>query len=191
MERGKEGDKLERTERQRDVKAEEEEEEEGAESKDKDEISHHRFLASLNRLNPTNPLRIIVNGAGGSRFTTPPPPNLAQPLRSSLRQQPPPPRPQTPPPPILVPEEPQPQTPPPPGQHQTRSIFTPTPQVISFPFWHFSRKDFIFFPGINPYLVGSKDLEVTDRFLGLKFELFIEYYGASCLKLVRISKLVS
>lgn len=145
VERGKEGDKLERTERQRDVKAEEEEEEEGAESKDKDEISHHRFLASLNRLNPTNPLRIIVNGAGGSRFTTPPPPNLAQPLRSSLRQQPPPPRPQTPPPPILVPEEPQPQTPPPPGQHQTRSIFTPTPQVISFPFWHFSRKDFIFF----------------------------------------------
>ncbi|KAG7602152.1 putative choline transporter [Arabidopsis thaliana] len=119
-----ERERKEKSEKQREVKAVEEGGGE-EESKDKDEISHHRFLASLNRLNPTNPLRIIVNG--GSRFTTPPPPNLAQPLRSSSRQlPPPPPRPQTPP--TFVPEETQPQTPPPPNQHQTRSIFTPTPQ---------------------------------------------------------------
>uniref|UniRef100_A0A1J3FJ98 Choline transporter-like protein n=1 Tax=Noccaea caerulescens TaxID=107243 RepID=A0A1J3FJ98_NOCCA len=114
-----EGEKTEKQRRQ--VKVVEEGEEE---SKDKDELNHHRFLSSLNRLNPTNPLRIIFNNnGGGSRFTTPPP-NLAQPLRSSSRVPPPM---QTPPTRAQPPEEPHP-PPSPPLQPQSRSLFTPTPQ---------------------------------------------------------------
>ncbi|CAF2348085.1 unnamed protein product [Brassica napus] len=107
--------------KQRGVKANDEEE------GDKDELNHHRFLASLNRLNPTNPLRIIVNNGGGGRFTTPPPPNPAQPLRSSSRAPPPI---QTPPVRAPPPEEPQPppSPSPPPLQHQSRSLFSQTPQ---------------------------------------------------------------
>ncbi|XP_018511063.1 protein PNS1 isoform X2 [Brassica rapa] len=107
--------------KQRGVKANDEEE------GDKDELNHHRFLASLNRLNPTNPLRVIVNNGGGGRFTTPPPPNPAQPLRSSSRAPPPI---QTPPVRAPPPEEPQPppSPSPPPLQHQSRSLFSQTPQ---------------------------------------------------------------
>uniref|UniRef100_A0A1J3K3B8 Choline transporter-like protein n=1 Tax=Noccaea caerulescens TaxID=107243 RepID=A0A1J3K3B8_NOCCA len=121
-----EGEKTEKQRRQ--VKVVEEGEEE---SKNKDELNHHRFLSSLNRLNPTNPLRIIFNNnGGGSRFTTPPP-NLAQPLRSSSRVPPPM---QTPPTRAQPPEEPHPPPSPspsplsPPLQPQSRSLFTPTPQ---------------------------------------------------------------
>uniref|UniRef100_A0A1J3GU70 Choline transporter-like protein n=1 Tax=Noccaea caerulescens TaxID=107243 RepID=A0A1J3GU70_NOCCA len=114
-----EGEKTEKQRRQ--VKVGEEGEEE---SKNKDELNHHRFLSSLNRLNPTNPLRIIFNNnGGGSRFTTPPP-SLAQPLRSSSRVPPPM---QTPPTRAQPPEEPHP-PPSPPLQPQSRSLFTPTPQ---------------------------------------------------------------
>ncbi|CAG7911315.1 unnamed protein product [Brassica rapa] len=107
--------------KQRGVKANDEEE------GDKDELNHHRFLASLNRLNPANPLRVIVNNGGGGRFTTPPPPNPAQPLRSSSRAPPPI---QTPPVRAPPPEEPQPppSPSPPPLQHQSRSLFSQTPQ---------------------------------------------------------------
>ncbi|ESQ41327.1 hypothetical protein EUTSA_v10013102mg [Eutrema salsugineum] len=126
-ERENKGEKLEREETEKKQRGVKGVDEEGEESKDKDEISHHRFLASLNRLNPTNPLRIIFNNGGGSRFTTPPP-NLAQPLRSSSRMPPPI---QTPPTRAQPPEEPQ--LPPspsatPPLQLQSRSILIPTPQ---------------------------------------------------------------
>lgn len=156
MERENEGEKLEREREETTEKKRREVKEGEEESKEKDEEinHHHRFLASLNRLNPTNPLRIIFNGgAGGSRFTTPPP-NLAQPLRSSSRVQPPPT--QTPPtraqPPVepQPPPSPSPSPPPPPLQHQPRSLFTPTPQVISFLFCISVRK-LQFFRAINPY----------------------------------------
>ncbi|KAG5408428.1 hypothetical protein IGI04_004747 [Brassica rapa subsp. trilocularis] len=105
--------------KQRGVKAVEEEEEGEGESKDKE---HHRFLASLNRLNPTNPLRIIVNNGGGTRFTTPPSSRAPPPT-----QTPPPPEEPRPPP------SPSPSTPPQPQplQQQSRSIFTPTPQTLA------------------------------------------------------------
>ncbi|KAG2244225.1 hypothetical protein Bca4012_024256 [Brassica carinata] len=106
--------------KQRGVKAAEEEEG-GEDSKDKE---HHRFLASLNRLNPTNPLRIIVNNGGGSRFTTPPSSRVPPPIQTPLTRSQPPVEPRPPPSPSPSTPPPQPQ----PLQHQTRSLFTPTPQ---------------------------------------------------------------
>ncbi|KAL0735945.1 hypothetical protein Bca4012_012155 [Brassica carinata] len=128
----KEDETEKKKKKQRGVKAVEEEE--GEESKDKDELNHHRFLASLNRLNPTNPLRIIVNNGGGGRFTTPPPPpNPAQPLRPSSRAPPPvqiPPVRAQPPQEPRPPPSPSPSTPPP--QHQSRSLFTqPTQETLA------------------------------------------------------------
>ncbi|CAN8256426.1 unnamed protein product [Cochlearia groenlandica] len=123
-----EEEREEKTEEKEETKKQREGEDE---SKDKDEINHHRFLASLNRLNPTNPLRIIVNNNNNngraSRFATPPPN-----LRPSSRVPPPiqtPPTRFQPPPPTQEPQPPSSPPPqPPPHQDQSRSLFTPTPQ---------------------------------------------------------------
>ncbi|XP_010547295.1 PREDICTED: protein PNS1 [Tarenaya hassleriana] len=102
---------------------------EKGEAAEKDEISHHhqQFVASLNRLNPTNPLRIIVNGGGGSRFASPSP-SMAPPLHASSREAPPP---QQQPSSLL---------------HQSRSRATPTPQqsLASLNATKYTNKTFLF-----------------------------------------------